>query len=367
MKKHYLLLPFFITGLLSFKPYVNEIKVNKYENASNYTRTSNTTAEYDINSDSTYCYVRSFTLATRDIKKGYTKTIYLSNMPSGNNLYIYFSYYYQDGSEAYHQQFRKKKTDKTSNKFELSIPTTIQGFLHAIYTIDVPIFGYASKFAEFDIFLGWEEGNENIYNSKQFAPIEIDVNQASGKTYMHGDYFEIRRVPSVIEVDEYGTFYFNDLNIEIYREYYGSNDYYKFGNYYLSHDYNFFLYYNDGIFEPDKSKYLIPLTKNNDNKETLTLSNENKFYINEEDNSVYSYKKYNNLTETKDIYFPLFNYNDFKESYFYIGLSALGRAEFYFSYKFKVKFVKNNYIQKYDIVGEIDQKVEDDNLEDINL
>ncbi len=364
MKRNILLVPFFVIGLLSFKTYSKE-EINS-TTASNYERLSNTSAQYIVSSKSTYCKVSDFSFSTRGIKKGNQPKCILSNMPSGNSCWVYFDLYYEDGTSAFHQQHYKKKTGATSTYFTIQIPTGLVGFVHGLFRINCPIFGFVETFAEFDLFLGWEDGNNNIFNRKQFVPSEIYVSQSSGITKMYGDYFELRRLPSTIEVDEYGTFYFNDLNIELYREYYGNTDYARFGQFYLTHEYNFFLNGNKDIVESLK-RHFLELTKNNDNLETLTLSNNNSFYVNQNDNSVYLLNEYSNLKETKDIFFPVNKYEDFNETTFYIGLSSLGRSEFYFSAEFKVKFIKNKMVQRYEIIGEIDKKLEDKEVEDITL
>ena len=357
MNKTIFLLPGLIIGLLSFK----NVDV---KNVTSYKKIDNITREYYVDSPVSQVVVSDFSIYASNLLKREAPRMYVEKMPYSPPVWFDFYFYDQEGNTVTSNQYYRASKEMQRGYVKIYFDYgKLYGLLHAKFTITCPLCGiYASCFAEFDMYFPGKPLDEEINNREFYCPVSADISQKKAKTVVKGEYYKFTNLKTTIEVDNYGTFYFNDLKLNFYREYYNNDISFK-GRVALEHDYDLFL---NGNKELKTNRLYFQLTRINDDKTNCQFELQTTFYVNPNTNLV-STGKGNNTIETHDIYFPLGGFEEFNETTFYLFLDEWGYSQFTCTIPFTVKFLKDNSRKTYEIIGEIDEKVEDGEMEEINL
>lgn len=357
MLKKLLIIPTSLILLTSFK-------VNSYQTSSGYKRLSNISAQYSISDTCNYVAISDFSIYSYKIKKRESIRFYVSQMPAYKNVYIDIRLFDQEGnSKGVYEYWHKKSDDSTYSWVNLTInPDNLSGLIHGKCMITIPVYGvYSSCFGEFDLYFSGSTIQKEMDELSFFCPYVANISQYKRKTTLYGEYYSLKNISNNIEIDEYGKFSFNDFNVQFYREYYQDDIYFK-GNIYLYHEYDFFLGGNKFY----SNKKLLKLARENDDKSTVDVKNRNKFYLNTNSNYMSS-SSFNGSIETYDFYFPIEDYVTFKETTFTLFFAEWGYCDLSLHIPIKVKFVKDTYIDTYEIIGEIGGNIDNEDYEEINL
>ncbi len=357
MNKIIFLLPGLLAGLLSFRT-IDVKSVTSYKKIDNITR------EYTVDSPVSEVVVSDFSIYASSLYKRIAPRMFVEKMPYSPS--VYFDYYFTDQNGNVLTSYQYYRASKKMQRGYVTIYldyAKLVGLVHAKFTITCALCGiYGNCYAEFDMYFPGDPADEEINAREFYCPVSADISQKKAKTVVKGEYYKFTNLKSTIEVDNYGTFYFNDLKINFYREYY-NKDISSKGKVALMHDYDLFL---DGNKELKENKLFFELTRLNDDKTTCQFELQNTFYLNPNTNLVTSGKG-NNTIETHDIYFPLGGFEEFQETTFYLFLYEWGYSQFTCKIPFTVKFLKDNSKKIYEIIGEIDEKIDDGELEEIKL
>ena len=362
MNKIIFFLPGLVIGLLSNKV-VNE-NTQSTNSVSTYKKISNIQREYTVESPNSKFRINDFTVEASSIMIGKPVTIFVDKMPGNCIIYYDILFYDQYGKLINFERYTRPKdgSRKGYYKIEIKNPELYRGYMHLKFQLTSFILGIDSYvYGECDMYLSGDPCDEDIKNMEFYCPYKALISQQKAKTITYGEYFKFTNLKSTIEVDKYGTFYFNDLKLNLYREYYNSDVWFK-GNIQLEHEYDFFF---EGNANTSRSQF-IELKRTSDDKVNCTFQSSKVMYVNPTNNFV-SLKKSNNSIETNDFYFPLNEYDKYKETTFYLFLYEWGYSQLICRVPFKVKFLKDDTKYGYEIIGEIDEKVDDSEMEEVRL
>lgn len=363
MNKIIFFLPGLVIGLLSNKVVNNE--TSSTSSVSSYKKISNIQREYTVDSPNSKFKIRDFYVEADSIMSGEPVTIYVELMPGNTTIYYDMVFYDQYGTFVNFERYTRSDggSRKGYYKIYMNHHELYTGYMHIKFEITGYLLGiYGYVFGEFDMYFSGKPLDEDLNKKEFYCPYKALISQQNAKTTTYGEYFKFTNLKSTIEVDKYGTFYFNDLRLNLYREYYNKDIYFK-GKIQLQHQYDFFF---EGKASTAKKQYLV-LTRSSDNKTNCTFKSSQVMYVNPTNNFVSIKKSESNSLETNDFYFPLNEFDKYKETNYYLFLYEWGYSQLTCTIPFKVKFLKDDTKYGYEIIGEIDEKIEDNEMEEINL
>ena len=362
MNKIIFFLPGLVVGLLSNRV-VNDTTQGKYT-FSGYKKISNIEREYTVDRPLKNFRINDFYVEAKYLLKGSPVTFYVDLMPYSCTVYFDMIFYDQYGNYINFERVTRRDGEMCKGYFTIYINHTdyFTGLLHVQLQITsylLNINGYV--FGEFDMYFPGTPCDEDMKNMEFYCPVSARISQQDGITKTYGEYYKFTNLKSTIEVDKYGTFYFNDLKLNLYREYYNKDIYFK-GKIQLEHQYNFFY---EGKASTSRSQF-IELTRASDDRTNCTFKSNKVMYVNPTNNFV-SLSKSSNSIETNDFYFPTGEFDKYQTTTYYLFLYEWGYAQLTCKIPFQVKFLEDNTKYGYEIVGEIDEKVEDGEMEEITL
>ena len=361
MNKIIFFLPGLVIGLLSNKV---ADTTKGTQSVSTYKKISNIEREYTVDSPDSRFKIRDFYVEAENVMNGEPVTIYVEKMPGSCDIYYDMVFYDQYGEFVNFERYTRWDggSRKGYYKIYMNHRELYTGYMHVKFEITSYLLGiYGYVYGEFDMYFQGTPRDEDLKNMEFYCPYKALVSQQSAKSTSYGEYYKFTNLKSTIEVDKYGTFYFNDLKLNLYREYYNKDIYFK-GKMWLEHQYDFFY---EGRVSTQRKQHIV-LKRTWDNKTNCTYQSNQTMYVNPTNNFV-SLKSSSNSVETKDFYFPLNEYDKYKETTYYLFIYEWGYSQLSCTIPFKVKFLKDDTKYGYEIIGEIDEKVEDSEMEEITL
>ena len=284
--------------------------------------------------------------------------------------YFDCNFYYQDGTPALKKTIERSEDGPTV--MDINVPITIEeqqnclfGLLTAKFTIRIPSLGVNKMFAYFEYY--FPDTKQLLSPGETLrCPYMAIVYPDDKYCETYGESYTLSNYESVYEVEKYEHFAFNDINLTLIREYY-NDDIYKHGQLYMT------------VFKSEKDYEAYKL---GNKYESLFRYNE----IEADRSDKFNQRVYNNILrnydleshkyvprsgsntfESYDIYFEKDKFFDYQEPLILIEFINFGYTNACFDVALKVKFLKFEPESTYEIIGEIDEEIEDEEMENIDL
>lgn len=309
--------------------------------------------------------IKSFTFSLNSISKndGFIN-ISFSRIPT--SFFMQISYDFSDEDFGTHQTTFPEKSNFTDKiYFDRSrFSGEIRGYFYCIS----PIYeGGTTVFMDFYLssekIILEEEKSAILYHT-----VSYDFDKALVTCY--GESINFENLEHYYEFNNDLKFCLNELNIKIRGNLNGNEKYFR--NFSSSLEivktYNTSTKFdlNSIDFGPFVNKYQNLNISYDDNTQAYLVEHDN-FYVDLKTYKTYFNKEKESYLQTHDYYFPIKSYEFFKDFELDLHIYNYGYSYTEIVFPIRIKFIDISFVYEYEIIGEIDTDIRDEDLEEINL
>lgn len=369
MFKGFLLLPIVLFSCgLGNKDFLNKQGEIKTRMANFYTNTCHEV--YEHNSKPYLFSIKNFRLTSMDLAAHGEVTISYEGADFSQALSFVFKVYNEDDEVIDEVSYLKSRNEGIDRTFTVNFKNKENwiGLCKFVFTWRYLYNGKNGTFANF--YLRFQSGRLDPPYYDMVNPYIAEIYPNEGYSEIFGDYIRIKNLKEIYEIPTYGKFDLNDLGIIYYLEAM-SKDQLR-GQMILYSDIQRRLESQNVEAEKASLAYFyydypilnLSFDKSLGRDDSAYIVNNKNYYYNP---STYEMNKgwKSGFEKTKQFYLPRVLYPYLKEVTFRVSFPAALKNSIVFGFSFTVRFLKANYNTTFEVVGEIENEIVDEDLEEV--